>query len=243
MIYDFISKKSKQNKKLFALLIDPDKTNPAKLIRTLELANKAGVDLLLIGGSLIMSGFHETISIIKQNSSIPAILFPGSTYQIDPNADALFLLSLISGRNADLLIGNHVIAAPFIRKSNLEVISVGYILINGGTDTSVSYMSNTMPIPHNKTEIAVATAMAGEMTGKKLIYLEAGSGAAKPVGFEMIKAVKASIQIPLIVGGGIRTTDQLQTICEAGADIIVVGTAIEENPGLLISMTEKIHSF
>lgn len=243
MIYDFILKKSKQNKKLFALLIDPDKTNPAQLIKTLQLANKAGVDLLLVGGSLIMSDFHETISIIKQNTPIPLVLFPGSTYQIDPNADALFLLSLISGRNADLLIGNHVIAAPFIRKSNLEVISVGYILINCGTDTSVSYMSNTTPIPFNKNEIAIATAMAGEMTGKKIIYLEAGSGAAKPVSPEMVNAVKTNIQIPLIVGGGIRTTDQVTTIIEAGADMIVVGTAVEENPGLLITMVEKIHSY
>ncbi|MEA3317761.1 MAG: geranylgeranylglyceryl/heptaprenylglyceryl phosphate synthase, partial [Bacteroidota bacterium] len=205
MIFDDILKQTKKNKKLFALLIDPDKYSDTDLIRVIKNANKSDVDLIFVGGSLLSTSIDKTIETIKNNTTIPVILFPGSVLQISSKADAILLLSLISGRNPDLLIGNHVIAASQIKKSKLDVIPTGYILVNGGKSTSVEYMSNTKPIPADKTDIAIATAMAGEMLGLKTIYLEAGSGADNSLKTEMIKKVKQNINIPLIVGGGLNT--------------------------------------
>ena len=162
--------------------------------------------------------------------------------QISNKADGILLLSLISGRNPDLLIGNHVIASAYIKRSKLEVLPTGYILINGGKPTSVEYMSNTQAIPANKTDIAAATAMAGEMLGLKYIYLEAGSGANNTVNSKMITAVKKNIQIPLIVGGGIKTTNDVKNAINAGADVIVVGTAIEENSSILHELVQSIRN-
>jgi putative glycerol-1-phosphate prenyltransferase len=174
---------------------------------------------------------------------LPVILFPGSIFQISDKADGILLLSLISGRNPDLLIGNHVIAAPILKKTSLEIISTGYMLIDGGNKTSVEYMSNTKPIPSDKADIAAATEFAGELIGNKLIYLEAGSGAKNHVNENLIKEVKKSINIPLIVGGGISDIKKLDKICKAGADIIVTGTAFEKNSGLIKAFSKKIHSF
>lgn len=231
------------DKKKLAVLIDPDKQSAKKLAFISEKSEKDGADFFLVGGSLVSTSLDETIEIIKQNSNLPVILFPGSILQISNKADGILLLSLISGRNPDLLIGNHVIAAPILKKSSLEIISTGYILIDGGNKTSVEYMSNTKPIPSDKADIASATAIAGELIGNKLIYLEAGSGAKNHVNENLISEVKKSVNIPLIVGGGLSNTNEVEKVCKAGADIIVTGTAFEKNSDLIKSFSEKIHSF
>lgn len=229
------------NKKKLAVLIDPDKQNLESLAFISEKSQKDGADFFLVGGSLVSSGLDGTIEIIKKNSDLPVILFPGSILQISNKADGILLLSLISGRNPDLLIGNHVIAAPILKKSSLEIISTGYILIDGGKKTSVEYMSNTKPIPSDKKDIAAATAIAGEFLGNKLIYLEAGSGAKNYVDINLIKEVKKSINVPLIVGGGIVDENSVTKICNAGADIIVTGTAFEYKPDLIRVFSEIVH--
>jgi len=218
-----------KGKKQFALLIDPDKHNDQSLAELIQLVNSYPVDYLLIGGSLVSGHPDRQIALIKAGCHLPVFLFPGSLLQIAGNADAIFLLSLISGRNSEFLVGNHVVAAPFLRSSGLGILPVGYILVENGHTSSVEYMSNTKPLPADKPDIAVATAMAGEMLGMKLIYLEGGSGAEQPIRSEIISQVKKNISIPLIVGGGIRTQADAIAVYEAGADIIVVGNALENN--------------
>ena len=222
-------KKLKGQKKAFVWLIDPDKCDDEHISSQLSLANETGVDLIFVGGSLISNHVDRVITKIKSVSRIPVVLFPGSPLQISSQADAILLLSLISGRNPEFLIGNHVIAAPFLRESRLEIIPTGYILINGGQQTSVSYMSNTQPIPSDKPDIAMATAMAGEMLGLQVIYLDAGSGALNPVPSKMIAMVASEIQVPLIVGGGLRTLADIRNAYESGADVVVVGNALENS--------------
>lgn len=161
------------------------------------------------------------------------ILFPGNSFQLSYNADALLLLSLISGRNPELLIGKHVMVAPYLKISPLEIIPTGYILIDGGKVSSVQYISNTAPIPADKNDIAACTALAGEMLGLKLIYLDAGSGANNPISSEMISTVSAQIQVPLIVGGGIKTPAKIIENFRAGADLVVIGNAVEKNPNFI----------
>ncbi len=232
------------NRKKIVVLIDPDNINEAALLQLLELSHQVQVDAFLVGGSLLVKNELEfCVSFIKSKSVIPVILFPGSAMHISEKADAILFLSLISGRNPDLLIGQQMQAAPLLKASGIEVISTGYILVDGGKPTTVSYMSNTLPVPYDKPEIAAATALAGEMLGMKCIYLEAGSGAAKPVSENMIRTVKKNIQVPLMVGGGIRTPEQAFAACEAGADIIVVGNAIEKDPLLLAHIAQAVHSF
>lgn len=222
------------NKKLLALLIDPDKLSEKKLSDLVSKANSSGVDLIFIGGSLLVSDALSTcIKTVKKHTNKPVLLFPGSILQLSPEADAVLFLSLISGRNPDLLIGNHVIAAPYLKQMDLEVISTGYILVDSGQATTASYMSNSNPIPHNKPEIAACTAMAGEMLGLKLIYLDGGSGAKNPISTEMIAAVNQSTEAPIIVGGGIKTIEKAIENCKAGADVIVVGNATESNPNII----------
>jgi phosphoglycerol geranylgeranyltransferase len=226
-IYNSILTAKRKGQKQFALLIDPDKMPSAEALVTAE---EFGVDYFLIGGSLLTNGnLHTTIEFVKSLTKIPVILFPGNLLQIDQSADAILLLSLISGRNADMLIGKHVIAAPILKASKLEVISTGYMLIDSGRPTAVSYMSNTLPIPADKDDIAMCTAMAGELLGLKMIYMDAGSGAKNPISASMIKRVRSSISIPLIIGGGINTAEGVQKACEAGADVIVIGTAFEKD--------------
>ncbi|MBK6273439.1 MAG: geranylgeranylglyceryl/heptaprenylglyceryl phosphate synthase [Chitinophagales bacterium] len=218
------------SKKQIAVLIDPDKTDAKKLVKTIQQAELAKVDFYLVGGSLLLkNNLDEIIAIIKKNSKKKVYLFPGNPSQISTKADGILLLSLISGRNAELLIGNHVLAAPILKQSKLTIISTGYMLIESGTQTTVSYISNTTPIPANKPAIAACTALAGEQLGLKTIYLEAGSGAQNSVSKEIIKAVKKQINIPLIVGGGIRSIEQIETAFLAGADVVVIGTAIEND--------------
>ncbi len=217
-------------RKSFAVLVDPDKhsgSNPGKLLGLFE---KFPPDVILVGGSLLFSPIDDLIHFLKEHSQIPVYLFPGDVSQICDAADGILLLSLISGRNPDFLIGNHVIAAPILRRAGIDIIPTAYMLIENGHSTSVEYISNTKPIPFGKTDIAVATALAGEMLGLKLVYLEAGSGAAKTVGMDMIKAIRASVNIPMIVGGGIRSVKDAVNVYDAGADMIVIGTQLEEFP-------------
>lgn len=242
-VYQSLLEKKKNGKKSFAVLIDPDKVSASSLIPLVEAANEAKVDYLFVGGSLVITDhLDECILTIKKHSSIPVLLFPGSPSQISRHADALLYLSLISGRNPELLIGQHVISAPFIRSSGLEIISTGYIVVDGGAPTTVSYISNATPIPADKNDIAMCTAMAGEMLGKKLIYMDAGSGAKKPISEEMIQAVAEQVEIPIIVGGGIRDAEKAYMNCKAGADVIVIGNAIEKDPSLIKEMAAAIHS-
>lgn len=236
MIYDSFLQKKKQ----LALLIDPDKQSDKSLCSIAQSAEQEQVDYIFVGGSLVMASIEHTVEIIKQYFSGPVILFPGNACQVSSNADAILFLSLISGRNAEFLIGNQVISAPKIKQAQLEAISTGYMLIDCGGATSVEYMSNTRPIPYNKPDIAVATALAGELLGLKALYLEGGSGANTMVNPIIISQVKHHCSIPIIVGGGIRTTQALQEAYTAGADIVVIGTAIEKDPSLLKKMMEIV---
>jgi phosphoglycerol geranylgeranyltransferase len=227
--------------KKFALLIDPDKYSVHSLIATLFTAEEAGINLILVGGSLVSDKIDTCIEIIRKNTRIPVVLFPGSLMQLSNKADAILLLSLISGRNPDYLIGNHVLAAPYLKKSSLEIIPTAYILIGEGNGSSVEYISNTRPIPANKTDLTVATAIAGEMMGNKLVYLESGSGACQSVAPELIREVKKNIGLPLIVGGGIRTPEQVHAITQAGADMIVVGNVVESNTKILNMLVKAMY--
>lgn len=235
-----LAKKNRQ--KLFVVLVDPDKVTPESLILTIDLSLKASVDYFFIGGSLLVNDtISECIDVIKSCCDIPVIIFPGSIAQIHAKADAILYLSLISGRNPELLIGQHVTSAPALKSSGLEAISTGYILIDGGVSTTVSYISNTLPIPHQKDDIAMCTAIAGEMLGLKTIYLDAGSGALKSINESMIQLVSENIEVPLIAGGGIKTPESAAALCKAGADIIVVGNAIEKDPALILSIGHAVH--
>jgi putative glycerol-1-phosphate prenyltransferase len=220
--------------KSIALLLDPDKAKGESLKTILKIASDYKTDYILAGGSITFSRIDLLIRSIKEECNIPVILFPGNLLQLSHDADAIFLLSLISGRNPELLIGNHVLAAPYLKDIREKLISVGYILINCGTKTSVEYMSQTEAIPSEKTDIVVATALAGEMIGMKMIYLEAGSGAANPVPVPVIKAVRENISVPLAVGGGLRSKKEIEETFEAGADLIILGNGCEQNPQLLI---------
>jgi phosphoglycerol geranylgeranyltransferase len=225
--YNFPAKKS------IAVLLDPDKAKGESLQNILKTANENKTDYIFAGGSLTFTGIDNLIIEIRKHSSIPVILFPGNLLQLTLKADIILLLSLISGRNPELIIGNHVIAAPHLKDVREKLVSVGYILIGCGKKTSVEYISQTEAIPCDKPEIAVATALAGEMLGLQMIYLEAGSGATNPVPVDLVKAVRQNISIPLAVGGGIKNKDEVEEIFNAGADLIILGNACEKNPELL----------
>jgi len=232
----------RQGKKAFAVLVDPDKVTTAQVQHLAGLCNESEVDFLFMGGSLMVTQhLDECIQTFKQHSEIPVILFPGSPSQVSRHADALFYLSLISGRNPELLIGAHVVSAPMVKASGLEVISTGYMVVDGGRATTVSYMSHSAPIPHDKDDIALCTALAGEMQGKHVLYMDAGSGARDPISESMIRMVSSHTEIPLIVGGGITDPEKAYLNCRAGADVIVVGNAIEKDPGLIREMANAIH--
>jgi phosphoglycerol geranylgeranyltransferase len=242
-VYQSLVERKQRGQKSFVVLIDPDKVNSSSLLPLVQRANDAGVDYFFVGGSLVISDhLDDCILQIKKESKIPIFLFPGSPSQISRHADALLYLSLISGRNPELLIGQHVISAPFVKKSGLQIISTGYMVIDGGAPTTVSYISGAAPIPADKADIALCTAMAGEMLGNKLIYMDAGSGARKPITEEMISLVAKNIDVPLVVGGGIRNAEKAYLNCKAGADVIVVGNALEKDPSLLEELAAAIHS-
>ena len=221
-LYHQFETNKKSGKKSFAVLIDPDKVDNEKIDQLLTLATEAKVDYFFVGGSLVISShLDECIQQIKAESTIPVLLFPGSPSQVSKYADALLYLSLISGRNPELLIGQHVISAPFVKKSGLEIMPTGYMVID---------------------EIAMCTAMAGEMLGMKLIYMDAGSGAKRPITEAMIEKVARNIEIPLIIGGGITEPEKAYRNCKAGADVIVVGNAIEKDPSLIKEISNAVHS-
>ena len=241
-IYGQIKEKKANGKKQFSVLVDPDKLDDKQVIRVAELALKANADYFFIGGSLLINNSLDAcIDTLKKETNIPVVLFPGNNMQLSYKADGILFLSLISGRNAEMLIGRHVIAAPYLRLSTLEIISTGYMLVESGRPTTVSYMSNSVPIPADKVDIACCTAMAGEMLGLKLIYMDAGSGALNPITEKMISGVSSSITVPLIVGGGIRTPELAEKNCRAGADVIVVGNAFEKDASLIIEIADAIH--
>jgi putative glycerol-1-phosphate prenyltransferase len=226
----------------FAVLADPDKIAPSGMAPLAKLCNDAGVDYLLVGGSLVVKHqLDACIQRFKAETDIPVILFPGSPAQVTPFADALLYLSLISGRNAELLIGQHVVSAPAVKASGLEVMSTGYMVIDGGVPTTVSYMSHAAPIPADKPDIALCTAWAGELLGQHLLYMDAGSGARYPVSEEMIRKVSGHTAIPLFVGGGIRTAEGAHLAAAAGATIVVVGNAIEKDPMLIRDLAAAVH--
>lgn len=233
-IYKALLEAKTKNAKKLAVLLDPDKLDMHRLEAVLAPAIEAQVDYFFIGGSLVVhQQLDDLLTRVRVHCDIPLILFPGSSFQLSDRANALLLLSLISGRNPELLIGQHVIAAPWLKASPLEIISTGYILVESGVSTSVQYMSNTQPVPASKNDIAVCTAIAGEMLGLKTIYLEAGSGAKNAVPESMIADVSAAISVPLLVGGGIRTPEKAAAVFRAGADLLVVGTAFERKPALI----------
>lgn len=231
------------SKKKFVVLIDPDKPSNEQIIDIVQRSINAGVDFFFVGGSLLTTdSLDNCIKLIKKHSDIPVLIFPGNSLQISKWCDGFLLLSLISGRNSEMLIGRHVIAAPYLKLYGNEIIPTGYMLIDGGCPTSVSYMSNTTPIPHDKDDIAMCTALAGEMLGLKIIYMDAGSGATNPISNDMIYKVKNSINIPLIVGGGIKTPEKAAEIAKAGADIVVVGNVIEKSTELLKEFADAVHN-
>jgi len=242
-LYQHFLRNKQHGHKSFAVLIDPDKVDNAKIEQLVRLALEAKVDYLFVGGSLLISNhLDECVSQIKAICDLPIVLFPGSSSQVSKYADALLYLSLISGRNAELLIGQHVVSAPFVRSSGLEIMPTGYMVIDGGAPTTVSYISNATPIPSDKNEIALCTAMAGEMLGMKLIYMDSGSGAKRPITESMIEMVARHIEIPLLVGGGINTPEKAYLNCKAGADVIVVGNAIEKDSSIIKEMAAAVHS-
>lgn len=243
-IYETYLSSDNCKKKQLAVLIDPDDVTPDVIIRLVEQINSHQIDFILVGGSLLVSNrFESTLETIKSVTNIPVIIFPGSTDQISGCADAILLLSLISGRNPELLIGKHVLAAPKLKASGLEIIPTGYMLVDGGAPTTASYMSNTLPLPADKPEIAATTAMAGEMLGLKTIYLDAGSGAKCAISEEMIRRVAEAVSIPLWVGGGINTVSQLEAVYAAGAQVAVIGNAIEKQPNRLAEFAAVNRSF
>jgi putative glycerol-1-phosphate prenyltransferase len=242
-LYDIFLDRKQKGRKSFAVLIDPDKVNQGQLNELVKLGEEAGVDYFFLGGSLVISNhLDECVKHIKAQTNIPVILFPGSPNQLSKYADGLLYLSLISGRNPELLIGQHVISAPAVRQSGIEIMPTGYMVIDGGAPTTVSYISNAAPIPSDKNEIAMCTAMAGEMLGMKLIYMDAGSGARKPISESMIERVASVIEAPLIIGGGITEPEKAYLNCKAGADVIVVGNAIEKDVSLIREISDAVHA-
>ena len=243
-IYNHILNSKKEGKKSFALLIDPDKQDDAQLISIIEKAKNANTDYFFVGGSLLTNdSLDSCLATLKKYSTIPVVLFPGNAMQINDKADGILFLSLISGRNAEMLIGKQVITAPILKQSSLEVLPTGYMLIDSGKPTTVSYMSNTTPIPADKNAVAACTAMAGEMLGLKLIFMDGGSGAQNPISEKMIASVSKSVDCPIIIGGGISNGEKAIANCKAGADIIVVGNAIEKDENLIMEIANAIHNY
>lgn len=229
-IYQDILKAKTNNNKLLAILLDPDKLSVSNIVPLCSKINSSPATHIFVGGSIVANGKTEEIVIVlKKHTSLPIILFPGNVNQVTNTANGILLLSLLSGRNPEYLIEQHVKAAPLLQKSDLEIIPTGYILIEGGVETAVQRVSNTLPIPQSDIDLIVHTALAGQYTGKQLIYLEAGSGATEPVETETVRAVANAIDIPLIVGGGIRSKNKIDEIYKSGADLVVIGTAFEND--------------
>lgn len=233
-VYNSIINNFNRKVKMFGVLIDPDKQNVKELLDIVKICNDSDVDYFFVGGSIITKGdMQKTTRLIKENSTKPIIIFPGNPDQISTYADAILFLSLISGRNPEFLIGHQVVAAPILKKTNLEVIPTGYLLVDCGTTTTAIYVTDTQAIPHNENEIAANTALAGEYLGLKLTYIDGGSGAKKCISSTMITKTRAALTGPLIIGGGIRTLEAAKEIYKAGADLIIIGNGAEENRNLI----------
>lgn len=229
-IYNNILKSKANNEKLLAILLDPDKIAWNNLALLIEKINQSPATHIFIGGSLVETNFlDELILKIKENCILPIVLFPGNPSQISAEADGILFLMLLSGRNPDYLVEHQINAVPILEKTNLEIISTGYILIESGSETAVERVSKTKPLPKTNAEYVAQTAKAGELIGNKILYLEAGSGALNVVPEEIIKEVSNRISVPLIVGGGIRSKKQIDTAYSAGADLVVIGTAFEND--------------
>ena len=227
----------------FIVLIDPDKKNDKNIDKLVEKANQNVVDALFVGGSIMMDGlYHKRVERIKSISEIPVILFPGGVNQINKHYDAMLFMSLLSGRNSHYLIGEQVIAAPIVKDYEIETIPTGYLLIDGGSPTSVEVVSGTNPLPSNRPDIIVSHALAAQFLGMELIYLEAGSGALNEVPEDVVKKVADEISIGLIVGGGIRTPEDANSIVNSGASFVVIGSAIEKSAELMKEFSSSIHS-
>ncbi len=238
----FSSRKARAVKSV-AVLIDPDDVNFETLPAFVAACEGSGVHYFFVGGSLITSGnLTATVRLLKSLTDLPVILFPGNHAHITEYADAVLLLSLVSGRNPDFLIGQHVLAAPALKRADIQVLSTAYLLIDGGTETTVSYISNTKPIPNDKPDIAVATVIAAELIGMRLAYLDAGSGAKNPVSSSIIKAVADVVNLPIMVGGGLRSIEAIETAFRQGADVVVIGNALEENPDFAYNLAALMKS-
>ncbi len=233
-LLEYIQKASKNGEKLLAILLDPDKTTIDELPKIVQKIARLKADFIFVGGSFVKTSTTGLfVKMLKIHTHIPVILFPGDYSQLTNNADGLLFLSLLSGRNPEYLIEQQIKSVPYLKNSTLEIIPTGYILIDGGTHSSVLKISNTTPIPQDNIELAVDTAVAGMYKGKQLIYLEAGSGAKTPVNPNLIARVKENINIPLFVGGGIQSKKQLQSAYQNGADLVIIGNAFEEKYALL----------
>ncbi len=236
-IYTHILTSKRKGKKLLAVLLDPDKLELGDMEQSVDNINPKKVDFIFVGGSTVKNGITEAfVEKLKTQTNIPLILFPGDYSQINNHADAILFLSLLSGRNPEYLIEQQIQSVPLLQKTNLEIISTGYILIDGGVETAVQKVSQTIPLSQKNTDKIMHTACAGMYLGNQLIYLEAGSGAKHPVKGNVIKSVKSNIKIPLIVGGGIRTKEQLETAYQNGADLVVIGNGFEENSNLIFQL-------
>ncbi|THD30297.1 geranylgeranylglyceryl/heptaprenylglyceryl phosphate synthase [uncultured Flavobacterium sp.] len=241
-IYNEILQSKKEKKKLLAILLDPDKISKDSLQSIIPKINQSSATHIFIGGSLVITNTIDgIIRELKQKTALPVLLFPGNPSQISSEAHGILFLTLLSGRNPDFLIEHQVKAAPILKKTNLEIISTGYILIDGGNQTAVASVSKTIPLPRHNSDIAVATALAGEFLGNKLVYLEAGSGAKLSVPLETISLVSKNIEIPLIVGGGIKDIQGIEDAYAAGADLVVIGTAFENDSNFFINSNLMLH--
>ena len=243
-VYDYLMDVVKRRGAGYIVLLDPDRLHKKQMMALVEAGCNVGVDAFFIGSSLILnSEFNTFVRQVKQQATIPVILFPGNAMQISRHADAILFLSLVSGRDPNYLIGEHIKAAPVIRQLGVEPISTGYMLIESGRMTSAEFMSNTRPIPRDKTDIAKATALAAEFLGMRMIYLEAGSGALYPVLPEMVQAVAEYVKTPVIVGGGIRKPEEARERAEAGASFIVTGNVLEasNDHSLIQEFAEAVH--
>ena len=243
-VFDKLTKVVKDKGAGFIILIDPDRKNDKKLETLVENANRSGVDAIFVGGSLMMDGkFHERVAKIKALSNVPIIFFSGGANQLNEHYDAILFMSLLSGRNPQYLIGEQVVSAPIISDLKIETIPTGYLLLDGGGKSTVGFMSASHPIPLNRTDITEAHALAAQYLGMKLVYLEAGSGAQTPVPTETIQTLSEKVDIPLIVGGGIRTPEDAEKRVRSGASFIVTGTVLEtsDNSSLMQELASAIH--
>lgn len=243
-VYEHLLNVQKNRGAGYLVLLDPDKQSPKELAEVAKICELEGVDALLVGGSLVLNDhFDQAVAAIKNAVNIPVILFPGNGRQLSGHADAIFFMSLLSGRNPQYLIGEQVLSAPLVKALGLEAIPIGYLLVESGSVTSAQFMSGTQPIPRNKPEIAIAHALAAEYLGMKFVYLEAGSGAKESVPDQMIQKVAKGINIPLIIGGGIRTPEEAGQKVNSGASFVVTGNVLEmrKDVGLIRAFVNAIH--